>query len=256
MKNFVKIPSTFVLAISSLSFSFFTFAENLQFDTPIMRGTGCKPGTYSVTVAPDGSAISILFDKFAASVPQVDADNDNDDDSNDETTGKSNVKVSHKVCNMVIAALIPAGMKIESMDVSLDFRGFARADEGTASLFRTVLLERQAPGLGAGGFKRTLIEEKNWKNIGPLIKPKQIKPADPAKALMEDFTITTNKTISINSKCANVKDKQVKFRVKNVLASRIGNKYPNDGRSSEITLDSVDIAQQMIKYKLNLKSCR
>ena len=65
---------------------------------------GCSPGTYSIINAPDGSALTILFDDFSIV--------------------SSEANVARKYCNLQIPLNLPAGHTLGVYRV--DYRGFSR----------------------------------------------------------------------------------------------------------------------------------
>ena len=81
------------------------FAGSVQLGTPSLRGDGCPAGSAGVTLSPDASAISILFDSF-----QVEAGG---------TTGLSQVR---KTCYLGIPVSVQSGFQAAIVEV--DYRGF------------------------------------------------------------------------------------------------------------------------------------
>lgn len=81
-------------------------AQNgLKLGQPAYGGTGCPAGSASVTLSPDETALSILFDAYLAEAGSV--------------TGKT---VDRKSCNISIPVQVPSGYSVSIFQV--DYRGF------------------------------------------------------------------------------------------------------------------------------------
>lgn len=81
-------------------------AQNgLKVGVPAYGGTGCPAGTASVTLSPDETALSILFDAYLA-----------------EAGGSSGKTVDRKSCNVSIPVQVPSGYSVAIFQV--DYRGF------------------------------------------------------------------------------------------------------------------------------------
>src|SRR5262245_58447951 len=72
---------------------------------------GCPPGTYSIVNAPDGSALSILFDDFSIAA--------------------SGARAARKSCNLQIPLNLPEGYTLGVYRV--DYRGFSRLSSGQSA---------------------------------------------------------------------------------------------------------------------------
>ena len=68
---------------------------------------GCPEGSYSLVLAPDGTTLSILFDKFTV-----------------ESSPASSVAVQRKICRIAAPLKLPANQSIGVYKV--DYRGFAK----------------------------------------------------------------------------------------------------------------------------------
>lgn len=219
-------------------------AQVFQFEDPILRGTGCPAGTARTVISPDGQSMSILFDRFTSQVPQTDGNNDNDvsDDEKPEVVSKRDARLNQRVCNMVVSAVLPAGMRADELRVSFDYRGFVQADPGVRLVYRSALLERQ--GLAAGGVGRTLLERRVW------------RPNPQAGAVSEDFNIRSTQSLQVRSRCAPngaTPERRVRFVLRNVLISQIMGNRPD--RAGQITLDSGDVQGQM-GFRLTTSACQ
>ena len=71
------------------------------------EANGCPDGSYSLVLAPDGTTLSILFDKFTV-----------------ESSPTSSVAVQRKVCRISAPLKLPANHSIGVYKV--DYRGFAK----------------------------------------------------------------------------------------------------------------------------------
>lgn len=79
--------------------------RGLRLGTPTYGGTGCPAGTASVSVSPDETEISILYDNFVAEAGR--------------TTGRP---LDRKSCNLNIPVIVPSGYSIAVFQT--DNRGF------------------------------------------------------------------------------------------------------------------------------------
>ncbi len=91
-------------------------AESLRLGQAAYGGTGCPAGTASVTVSPDQSALSILFDSYVAEAGN--------------TTGKT---IDRKSCNISIPVTVPNGYSVAVFQV--DYRGFTAVPRGAQVRF-------------------------------------------------------------------------------------------------------------------------
>ena len=82
--------------------------------TPAYGGTGCPAGSASVTLSPNNSALSILFDSYVA----------------EAGNGRT---VDRKSCNIAIPVHVPQGYSISVFQV--DYRGFLSLPSGARSTF-------------------------------------------------------------------------------------------------------------------------
>jgi len=81
---------------------------------PAYGGTGCPAGSASVTLSPDQTALSILFDNYVA-----------------EAGGGR--RVDRKSCNISIPVQVPQGYSVSVFQV--DYRGFNSVPRGALSRF-------------------------------------------------------------------------------------------------------------------------
>ena len=80
-------------------------AGGISVGQPAYGGNGCPAGSASVTVTPDGSTMSVLFDSFAAEAGN--------------TTGR---RIDRKSCNLRVPIRVPNGYSVALIGV--DYRGF------------------------------------------------------------------------------------------------------------------------------------
>lgn len=97
-------------------FSIWASGQGLVISQPSYGGTGCPSGTASVTVSPDQSAISILFDQFASEAGH--------------STGR---RFDRKSCNLTIPVKVPNGYSVAIFQV--DYRGFNIIPRGGENRF-------------------------------------------------------------------------------------------------------------------------
>lgn len=102
---FMKLLSS-VLSVLLVAGSLTAQAQNgLKLGQPAYGGTGCPAGSASVTLSPDETALSILFDSYLAEAGA--------------TTGRT---VDRKSCNISIPVQVPSGYSVSIFQV--DYRGF------------------------------------------------------------------------------------------------------------------------------------
>ncbi|MBS1972046.1 MAG: DUF4360 domain-containing protein [Bdellovibrionales bacterium] len=102
---FMKLLSS-VLSVLLVAGSLTAQAQTgLKLGQPAYGGTGCPAGSASVTLSPDETALSILFDSYLAEAGS--------------TTGRT---VDRKSCNISIPVQVPNGYSVSIFQV--DYRGF------------------------------------------------------------------------------------------------------------------------------------
>ncbi|AFY02474.1 DUF4360 domain-containing protein [Bdellovibrio bacteriovorus] len=89
-------------------------AQEIRLGQPAYGGTGCPAGSASVTVSPDASALSILFDNYVA----------------EAGSGRS---MDRKSCNISVPVTVPSGYSVAVIQV--DYRGFNFVPRGGMSRF-------------------------------------------------------------------------------------------------------------------------
>lgn len=88
----------------------------LQLGFPGHAGTGCPVGTASAILAPDGSALTLLFDQYVA-----------------QAGGATRLSMDRKNCNISIPVLVPEGFSVSILTV--DYRGFVSIPRGGSGKF-------------------------------------------------------------------------------------------------------------------------
>ncbi|MBT7609502.1 MAG: DUF4360 domain-containing protein [Bacteriovoracaceae bacterium] len=207
--------------------------EAIQFSSIKMNGTGCALGTTSTITSPDGSALTLLFDEFMAEVPQYDGDNDNDQD---QPGSRFNVKRSNKHCKIGLTANIPEGHKVDSVEISVDFRGATSVERGSMAMFRSSLLNWNGMGRRTGR-NQQLIAHKMWN-----------RPTD------EDWTVSKTLSIPMHTACSTHGDREVKLSMRNIVGAAMGRKVDPESTSAFIMMDSADLAGK-VKIKIYATPC-
>ncbi len=91
-------------------------AAGLRLGDAAYGGTGCPAGSASVTLSPDETAVSILFDSYVA-----------------EAGYTTNRSVDRKSCNITIPVQVPQGYSVSVFQV--DYRGFNAVPSGASTRF-------------------------------------------------------------------------------------------------------------------------
>lgn len=110
------MTKAFLLSALALILSSQANAQSIRLGTPAYGGNGCPARTASVTVSPDQSAISVLFDQFI-----TEAGN---------TTGR---RLDRKSCNLSIPVQVPNGYSVAILQV--DYRGYNAVPRGGYNRF-------------------------------------------------------------------------------------------------------------------------
>lgn len=112
----MKILCSTVLASLTAFLALQAHAGGLRLGQPAYGGTGCPAGSASVTLSPDETAVSILFDSYSTEAGY--------------TTGKS---IDRKSCNISIPVSVPQGYSVSIFQV--DYRGFNAVPSGANTRF-------------------------------------------------------------------------------------------------------------------------
>lgn len=97
------------ILFSLLAMSAMANADTLSLGNPAYGGTGCPAGTASVSLSPDATAISMLFDSYV-----VQAGN--------------GVAFDRKNCNIAVPVHVPSGYSVAIF--AIDYRGFTGLPAG------------------------------------------------------------------------------------------------------------------------------
>lgn len=89
--------------------------DQLRLGQPAYGGTGCPAGSASVTLSPDQSALSILFDEYLVEA------------------GGDLSRIDRKSCNIAIPVHVPQGYSVSIFQV--DYRGYAYVPRGSMARF-------------------------------------------------------------------------------------------------------------------------
>ncbi len=217
----------FFLATILLTLSSSGLFAQINFNNVTYSGTGCPQGTVSTAVSPDGSSLSILFDEFRAEVP----------DYNQPAPRGRQVEASKslKSCALSFTASLPAGIKVDTLEISLQARGATILDRGVEAAFAAVLvgyngLARSRPGT-------TVIAAKKWRGL-----------ADTDESWME----TPRTSVPLMSGCSGAQGKDIRFDLKNHVLLEITDR--NLQKHGIITVDSNDL-NGMLKLTLKTSPC-
>ena len=104
------------MALAAVTMTTSAMAEGLQLGTPSYGGNGCPAGSASVSLSPDSSAVSILFDQYSV-----------------EAGGTTGKVIDRKSCNIAIPVHVPQGYSVSIFEV--DYRGFNALPHGARSQF-------------------------------------------------------------------------------------------------------------------------
>jgi hypothetical protein len=123
MKTRIGILLSLFTALAPLA----AHADTIKLGTPAYGGTGCPAGSASVSLSPDNSAISILFDQYVV-----------------DTGGTKSF--DRKNCNIAVPVHVPQGFSVAVM--AIDYRGFMQLPEGArANLMVNYFLAGQGHGV-------------------------------------------------------------------------------------------------------------
>jgi Domain of unknown function (DUF4360) len=116
-----------LLSFLALCFSEYAHADGLVLGQPSYGGTGCPGGTASVTLSPDQTAISFLFDQYVVEAGAAKA-------------------FDRKNCNLAIPVHVPQGFSVAIFQI--DYRGFVALPLGArANLNVNYFLAGQGAGV-------------------------------------------------------------------------------------------------------------
>jgi hypothetical protein len=228
MKSKLVIALYFVTSLSH---------AQVNFNSINYKGTGCPQGTVSTAVSPDGSTLSVLFDEFRAQVPQYDGNNDNDElPRGPIPRHRQTPTVAHKFCALSFTATLPAGSKVEALEIYSQIRGATVLDQGVEGNFTSMLLGYRGLAMSQG--KPLILVRKNFQAVRAPIDM--------------DWTETSRNLIPLNSGCAGNKDRDIRFDIKSHINLEALN--GDVKKSGMIVVDSNDISG-LLKFKLKTRPC-
>lgn len=215
-----------LLFTSSISTSL--YAADFQLQNIRVGGSGCPSEMTQIILAPDASSASLIFSQFESRVPNLDPN------------PKVQKNINNLNCNIFIDVKVPAGIKLDSLEISYDMRGFATLDRGIQGSFKSILVSRGGMGTESQSRNPELLAEKIWSNSHSNQE--------------EDFTVSSVKKISIPSQCGRGQSSDVvTLRLQNTLSSQILAGFENRAQGS-ITMDTSDI-KGGLKLRANASVC-
>lgn len=204
-----------IASVLSLFSTSSLYAADFKLQNIRVGGTGCPSELTTITLAPDASSASLIFSQFESRVPLI----------NGGPKGQKNI--SNLNCNVFLDVKIPGGIKLDSLEVSYDMRGFTFLDKGVKGSFKSFLVSKAGLGTEQLGRGAVLLAEKLWSNSSTEQE--------------EDFTVTAKKKILMPSQCAvGNSGGIVSIRLQHTLSSQILAGFENASEGS-ITMDSSDI---------------
>ena len=225
------------LFISILFFLSTTGWAQINFNDVVYGGTGCRRGTVSTIVTPDGLSLSVLFDKFSAQIPQHDGDNDNHElPRGPRGPVRTTPSVSHRICSLSFTATLPAGTKADSIEITMQSRGAIMFDIGIEGHFMTVLAGIK--GLSQLNGNPVVVAKKEFRSWST--------PID------RNWTERNRSVVNLNSACSGPQGRNIRFALRNNILV----KSTNDSHSSHglIIVDSTDI-NGLLKFTLRTRPC-
>ncbi|MBF0316409.1 MAG: DUF4360 domain-containing protein [Oligoflexia bacterium] len=113
-----QLRNTFAAALilALANFNAFADAPNIVLGDPGYGGTGCPAGSASVTLSPDRTSLSILFDQYVT-----------------QAGGINGASFDRKTCNIAIPVRVPQGYSISVFKV--DYRGYVNIPRGGEARF-------------------------------------------------------------------------------------------------------------------------
>lgn len=222
----MKNKITTLLFFSTLSVS--ALAADFKFQNIRAGGAGCPEELTQIVMAPDSSSASIIFAQFESRVPNT-------------TPGpKTQRNINNLNCNIFVDVLVPSGIKLDSIELSYDMRGFTTLDRGVLGSFTSYLMSSSGLGTEARGNTSEVLAEKIWRNININQE--------------EDFIVSAVKRLSLPSQCSRGSNTDVvSIRLQNTLSSQIQRGFENQSEGS-ITMDSSDL-KGGLRLRAQTSSC-
>ncbi len=222
------ITTLFLASLTTLSCASL-YAADFELKNIRVGGLGCPSELTQIVLAPDSSSASIIFSQFESRVPVLDVG------------PKVQRNISNLNCNIFLDIKIPAGIKLDALEVSYDMRGFATFDRGVQGSFKSHLVSKSGLGTDQSSRNPELLSEKVWSNTFSNQE--------------EDFIITSTKAVSVPSQCARGGSADVvSLRLQQALSSQILAGASMNAQGS-ITVDSSDI-RGGLRLRAQTSSCR
>jgi hypothetical protein len=202
------------------------YASDAQFQNIRVGGTGCPSDVTQIVLSPDQKSASLIFQNFESHVPTA-------------PNPKGGTSISILNCNIFLDVKLPAGLKLDSLEISYDMRGHTFLERGVTGNFKSFLISSAGMGLERSQMNQ-LLGEKNWLNTSVDQE--------------EDFTITSLKVLPLNSDCANsASGSLVNLHLQHQLGSQILN---GDAKTEgTITMDSSDL-KGGVRLRANTSVCQ
>ncbi|MCK5897329.1 MAG: DUF4360 domain-containing protein [Cocleimonas sp.] len=164
MKTLKSIVAITFLALTASQASMATPSKNtVHFKAPATAGNGCPGNSTSHAITPDGTTLSILFDKYVA-------------------------EPGNKSCNIAIPVHVPNGFQVSTLKA--DFRGFV---EGRAELRRSYFFAGQS-----GPSKRNKLSSRGGKDY--LLRDNLLLISNNWSKCGEDVNLRINSRIRTKNK--------------------------------------------------------
>jgi len=224
--------------VASLLLSNVSLAQLLTFQSISLQGNACKKSNTSVTISPDGTAISVLFNKFNLEFPKPVPADPNDLSAVDELVtsdlnGRNTRLVDWQTCNMTFELPVLEKTRIDEIHVSLDFRGLAALDPGLNAVFRSMIVY-DTPNLPTPRTRKTLARNR-WSNTN------------------EDWIVSVRDKVSTALGCEPMLKRR--FSIKSLMALSKPVVLPDPNAQALVTLDSTDAQFKGVSVSLTTSPC-
>lgn len=129
---------------------------DISINSVTLAGTGCPAGSVHADMAPDGSALTLLFDRFVGEISPVD-------------------RLVRVICDVRLRLKKPRAMSFAF--ASADIRGFVHLEDGARAVQRI----RLAGGFDENGQREVNLSQQIWN--GPLTEPFTISALQPEEGV-------------------------------------------------------------------------
>jgi|GEM_PF-807532 len=235
------------LIIVSLLLTTSVFAQDFTLENVSVQGTGCPASQTVITMSPEKSTASLIFQGFESQVPNLETTNDNDQAGADlPNTGRrivlarDNKNISHKACNIRLDVRIPQGKKLEAIEVAYDMRGNAALEKGVAGKFKSFMVKKS--GLGTERITGLVLMAEQLFDVRDDF-------------LDTDIFVSFKRLVPVKSDCnGQSRSQDVSLHLQHYLATRILPGHESSAPAGTLTLDSTDIAGG-VKLKAVVSNC-